>query len=406
VQCPCRAASLSLPPSPVVLLTHDVCLLCSQDDPLCRHGQALGASHAYEEGAQPLSSRRPPCPRGRRLRCSTGPLVRLQYAPSPRFICSRISCSVPKAADDEASSSTVTKATSDIVETTLHVFETTSNVAEATPKNTETTVNAPAIIFTPLTEEDAEWTWPHAEYEGVAAEDTPEDELPRSAVFSFLLRNFSLIRDVSHDTLLSLSFSWSLVPGIPRTSSYDQASLVSGASREIISATPGATTIPEVIVTSATASTIEADEAEATKEQAQTLPTGNDLIGLSKTSTITSLELGPVKSDGDAEKHTNEVTLVDHESDTAHAHTYVHGADLFTIVEADKPLESSTSEAKIPRFVPSLVIRSPLTHVLSSTLRSFPSPFSRGNLSIKDIDALMSSGLETESYVFVLCSAL
>jgi hypothetical protein len=215
-------------------------------------------------------------------------------------------------------------------------------------------VNAPAIIFTPLTEEDAEWTWPHAEYEGVAAEDTPEDELPRSAVFSFLLRNFSLIRDVSHDTLLSLSFSWPLVPGIPRTSPYDQASLVSGASCEIISAVPGATTIPEVIVTSAIASTIEADKAEASSEQAQTLPTGNELIGLSKTSTITSLELGPVESDDNAEKDANEVTLVAHESDTAHAHTYVHGGDLFTILEADEPLESSVIESDMSRFAPSL----------------------------------------------------
>jgi hypothetical protein len=106
------------------------------------------------------------------------------------------------------------------------------------------------------------------------------------------------------------------------------------------------------------------------------------------------------------EEHANEAALTSHESSISLAHTYVHGGDLFTIVEADEPLESSVVESEMPRFVPGLATLSSLTYVASSTLLSLPSPFSRGNLCIKDIDALMSSESETESCVFVPFSAL
>jgi hypothetical protein len=41
------------------------------------------------------------------------------------------------------------------------------------------------------------------------------------------------------------------------------------------------------------------------------------------------------------------------------AQPYVHGGDLFTILEADEPIESLTSEAEMSRFVLSLATFSP-----------------------------------------------
>jgi hypothetical protein len=152
--------------------------------------------------------------------------------------------------------------------------------------------------------------------------------------------------------------------------------------------------IPQVIVTSPTEAFVEPVEPQAkivNSEEANMPPTSGEIEGPSAISTTTSLDLATLGSV--PKEDANEVSL---------AHTYVHGGDLFTIVEVDEPLESSVVESDMPRFVPSFAALSSLAHVLSSTLRSLPSPFSRGNLCIKDMDVLTSSGpAETESYVFV-----
>jgi hypothetical protein len=191
------------------------------------------------------------------------------------------------------------------------------------------------------------------------------------------------------DTSFNSFASYSLWPVIPVT--------------EPIPSAPAAAawTIPQVIVTSPTDASVQ--HVEYSEEAKMPLP-GDEDKELSAICTTASLELATLGSI--TEEHANEAALTSHESSISLAHTYVHGGDLFTIVEADEPLESSLVESNMPRFVPGLATLSSLTYVASSTLLSLPSPFSRGNLCIKDIDALMSSESETESCVFVPFSAL
>jgi hypothetical protein len=194
---------------------------------------------------------------------------------------------------------------------------------------------------------------------------------------AWLLVAPKLMPDTSFDSFAS----YSLWPMIPVTEPVPSAPAT------------GAWTIPHVIVTSPTEASIEA--VEPIEPEVKMPPASAEVEKPSAISTITSLDLATLGSV--AKEDANKLPL---------AHTYVHGGDLFTIIEADEPIGSSVVESDMPTFVPSLATLSSFAHEPSSTLRSLPSPFSRGNLCIKDIDAFMSLGPETESCVFVSINAL
>jgi hypothetical protein len=104
-------------------------------------------------------------------------------------------------------------------------------------------------------------------------------------------------------------------------------------------------TIPQVIVTSPTEASFE--PIEYSEEVKMPLP-GDEGEESSAFCTTASLDLSTLGSV--AKEDANQVSL---------AHLYVHGGDLFTILEADEPIECSTSEAEMSRFVLSLATFSP-----------------------------------------------